>query len=381
MKMLFLIFHGFAAYNGISKKIFYQKDALQACGWDVRFCYLDLDSDAEGCHIRRVEETIIDNYGKGWIAKIKKRTAYNHLYRYILENDIRFVYMRYDHNANPFLIRFLKKLRRKGIKTVAEIPTYPYDQEYNGLALKEKLMLYADKCFRESMAKQLFRIVTFSGYTSIWHVPAINISNGIDFNRIKLKTQRDHTPQVFHLTGVADMHRWHGYDRIVAGMVEYYKQPRDTNVYLHLVGGGMPDILNELHQMVTDHHLEEKIFFHGPVFGEELDSIFEQTDMGVASLARHRSQISKIKTLKNREYAARGIPFVYSETDEDFDRMPYIMKAPADDSPINIQSLVDFWQTHRFTPAEIRSSIEPALSWTQQMQKITDVVTSSKTEP
>ena len=103
--------------------------------------------------------------------------------------------------------------------------------------------------------------------------------------------------------------------------------------------------------------------------------------MGVASLARHRSQISKIKTLKNREYAARGIPFVYSETDEDFDRMPYIMKAPADDSPINIQSLVDFWQTHPFIPAEIRNSIEPALSWTQQMQKITDVVNSSKTEP
>ncbi|PXZ43523.1 glycosyltransferase [Sanguibacteroides justesenii] len=379
MKMLFLIFHGFAEYNGISKKIFYQKDALKACGWDVRFCYLD--SDAEGNHIRRVEETIIDNYGKGWIAKIKKRTAYSHLYRYILDNDIRFVYMRYDHNANPFLIRFLKKLRKKGIKTVAEIPTYPYDQEYNGLALKEKLMLYADKFFRTSMAKQLFRIVTFSGYTSIWHVPTINISNGIDFSRIKLKTQNDYSLREFHLTGVADMHRWHGYDRIVAGMIEYYKQPHDTDVYLHLVGGGMPDILNELHQMVTDHHLEEKIFFHGPVFGEELDNIFEQTDMGVASLARHRSQISKIKTLKNREYAARGIPFVYSETDEDFDRMPYIMKAPADDSPINIQSLVDFWQTHPFIPAEIRNSIEPALSWTQQMQKITDVVTSSKTEP
>ncbi len=36
--------------------------------------------------------------------------------------------------------------------------------------------------------------------------------------------------------------------------------------------------------------------------------------------------IFKIKTLKNREYAARGIPFIYSEIDDDFENMPYIIK-------------------------------------------------------
>lgn len=50
--------------------------------------------------------------------------------------------------------------------------------------------------------------------------------------------------------------------------------------------------------------------------------------MGIASLGRHRNGITRIKTLKNREYAARGIPFVYSENDSDFDGMPYVMKAP-----------------------------------------------------
>ena len=33
MKALFLIFHGFNPANGISKKIQYQVDALQACGY------------------------------------------------------------------------------------------------------------------------------------------------------------------------------------------------------------------------------------------------------------------------------------------------------------------------------------------------------------
>ena len=60
--------------------------------------------------------------------------------------------------------------------------------------------------------------------------------------------------------------------------------------------------------------------------------------MGIGSLARHRSGIDKIKTLKNREYAARGIPFVYSETDDDFEHQPYILKAAPDDSPLTSKS-------------------------------------------
>lgn len=32
MKILFLVFYGFQEYNGISKKIGYQADALRQCG-------------------------------------------------------------------------------------------------------------------------------------------------------------------------------------------------------------------------------------------------------------------------------------------------------------------------------------------------------------
>ena len=46
--------------------------------------------------------------------------------------------------------------------------------------------------------------------------------------------------------------------------------------------------------------------------------------------------------MKNREYAARGIPFIYSETDSDFDNKPYVLKGPADESPTNIQDIIDF---------------------------------------
>ena len=62
MKALFLVFHGFESYNGISKKIKYQVEGLKQNGVDARLCYLFIDND--GNHTRMVNDTIIDNYGK-----------------------------------------------------------------------------------------------------------------------------------------------------------------------------------------------------------------------------------------------------------------------------------------------------------------------------
>jgi hypothetical protein len=82
-----------------------------------------------------------------------------------------------------------------------------------------------------------------------------------------------------------------------------------------------------------------------------LDELFEQADMGIGSLARHRSGITHIKTLKNREYAARGLPFIYSEMDSDFEGKPYILKAKADESPIEIPLSWNFIGGKRYLPA------------------------------
>jgi hypothetical protein len=77
--------------------------------------------------------------------------------------------------------------------------------------------------------------------------------------------------------------------------------------------------------------------------------------------------------LKNREYAARGIPFIYSETDSDFDQKPYVLKAPADETPIDIQKIVDFVQTHQWNPEDIRKTVEH-LQWKIQMKKVMDAI-------
>lgn len=377
MKGLFLVFHGFAAHNGISKKIFSQLAALRECGLEMELCYVACSAD--GHWKRMAGQQVVEDFGTGIRGKIGKRVRYGALTRYIRENGVKFVYMRADHNANPFLNRWLGQMKRMGVKVVMEIPTYPYDSEYSRAPLRARAVLQIDKIFRGAMARRLSRIVTFSDLSAIFGVPTIRISNGIDFGAIPLKASENRPGDVIRLTGVADIHFWHGFDRVIEGMAEYYRTSPEQDVEFHVVGSGVPSQLEMLRALAAKYHLESRVIFHGPKSGAELDAIFENADMGIASLGRHRCGIDRIKTLKNREYAARGIPFVYSEADSDFDAMPYVMKAPADESLLDIAAVVRFCRDNTLTPAQIRCSVAE-LSWTVQMQKVLNEVLNKEND-
>lgn len=368
MKALFIIFHGFNEANGISKKIRYQVKALSECKVDVRLCHYDVAP--LGGRRWLVNDEVIADFGKGFIAKIWKRIYYSPIVEYVKREDIKFVYIRSYHNANPFTIQLVKQLKQVGSKVVMEIPTYPYDQEYVTSTMKFHLTI--DRCFRNNLAKYLDGIVTFSNAKSIFGARTIRISNGIDFKAIPMKQHTNNTSHELHLIGVAEVHYWHGFDRLVQGLADYYQSIPEYKVYFHIVGplSGEREKQTIL-PVICNHKLEQYVKLHGPLHGDELDLLFEKADFAIGSLGRHRSGITYIKTLKNREYAARGIAFAYSETDEDFDHMPYVWKVQADESPIDISELIKFQRSLNITPREIRESAQP-LSWKAQMQKVLD---------
>ncbi len=364
--MLFLIYHGFEEYNGISKKINYQMQAFRECGITTHICYL---TDQQMYKRRWIDNQIIRDYGNTLQAKIWKRTDFNCIVKYVKQEEISLVYVRHDHNANPFTISLYKKLQKAGCKIALEIPTYPYDQEYLGFPLTERLNLFIDKCFRKRMAHHVDRIVTFSTEKEIWGKRTIQISNGIDFEQTPMKQHHNSRENEIHLIAVAEIHRWHGLDRVLKGLVLYYEKSPRITVFFHVVGQANEKDGEEMKEIIHNGHIEKYVTFHGRKHGEELNTLFKIADMGIGSLGRHRSGITNIKTLKNREYAARGIPFTYSETDEDFDNMPYVYKVQPDESPINISNLVDFYQNHPWSPKTIRDSIKH-LSWKEQMSKV-----------
>ena len=377
MKILFLVYHGFSDASGITKKIHYQVKGLRENGHEVHLCYYDFDQRGHRC--RFIDSQVIRDYGTGKLAALRQRFDYDCIYDYCQLNGIQFVYARCNQNADPILIRFFKKLREIGIKAVMEIPTYPYDQEFAKFSWDIKLKLKIDRLFRNQLSKQLAAIVTFSDEERIFGQRTIRISNGVDFDSIPLHLYQAPVDGSIHLIGVAEVHIWHGYDRLIAGLGEYYQNtPNPRPVFFHIVGGVHPNErykANDFHpgmQAIIDKYgIQDKIIFHGQLFGDALDQVFNQSCFAIGSLARHRSGITIIKTLKNREYATRGIPFIYSEQDSDFEHQPYVIKAQPDESPINIQQIIDFIDHHHFQPEEIRKTVEN-LSWKIQMQKVID---------
>lgn len=368
MKGLFVVFHGMSAYSGISKKITAQCAALGRCGIRTALCRLEVAAD--GSRLRTIDGQPVSDFGGGIRGRLLHRFSFGRITRYVRDARIGFVYIRYDHNANPFTVRWLRALRRTGTKIALEIPTYPYDREYRGQPLGFRIGHLIDRCFRRSLMRSVDRIVTFSDDPEIFGRPTVRISNGVDFAAIPLQSRRAAHPSELRLTGVANIHPWHGFDRVIAGLADYYRTPQPCTVRFTIVGDGDPALLERYRRTARERGIAAYVAFTGPLSGQALDAVFDRTDLGIASLGRHRNGIVRLRSLKNREYAARGIPFVYSEQDDDFDAMPYVFKAPADDTPLDIAALVRFRDSLRMPPAAIRATVEQTLSWDRQMELI-----------
>lgn len=377
MRILFLVYHGFSEVSGISKKIHYQVKGLRENGHEIRLCYYGFAENGHRC--RYVDDEVIQDYGKGKLSGVRQRISYNCIYDYCIRESIEFVYARSFQNANPWLIHLFKRLKKAGIHAVTEIPTYPYDAEFVGFPFLTRLNLKIDQLFRNKLSAQMDAIVTFSDAKEIFGQRTICISNGVDLDSIPLHAPVTYSSSL-HLIGVAEVHYWHGYDRLIAGIGEYYRQRLTANskhpdVYFHIVGGvGTSEMYDSthapgFHELMEKYGIQNRIIMHGQLFGDALTEIFNQCQFAIGSLGRHRSGITNIKTLKNREYATRGIPFIYSEQDSDFDHQPYVLKAPADESPINIPQLIDFVGNIQMSPTDIRKSVEH-LSWKIQMQRV-----------
>lgn len=373
MRILFLTYHGFEEASGISKKMLAQIKGLRQNGHEVHLCYYDIAADGSRC--RYVDGKVIHNYGRGRFATLLQRMDYRCINDYCREHAIQLVYVRCFMNASPFNIRLFKRLQADDIRSVMEVPTYPYDGEFATLPLKYRIEHIFDKMFRCKLASYMDAIVTFTDEQEIFGQRTICISNGVDFDSIPLHKPIAVTNEI-HLIGVAEVHPWHGFDRLIKGLGEYYRQQPVANsnkpdVFFHVVGGVSESMMRDFQAIIHQFGIEKYVVFHGKLFGDELTAVFNQCQFAIGSLARHRSGITRIKTLKNREYAARGIPFIYSEEDSDFDQQPYVLKAPADDSPVEICQILDFLNRSSMSPDDIRRTVS-LLAWKYQMKRVID---------
>ena len=237
--------------------------------------------------------------------------------------------------------RFLRVFKKHNphSKIIFEIPTYPYYKE-NFHGIKDFPMFLKDVVNHSKFRRCVDRIVTYSADNKIWGIKTIVTKNGFDFIKVMLP-QREPNEDI-NVIEVSSPAEWHGYDRFIKGMGEYYKNGGNRNIVFHMVGAGAE--VTNYEKLIARYDLQDHVILYGNRFGDELKSIYQKSYIGLDCLARHRSNNSTNSSLKSREYAAYGIPIISSVPIDFAPRnWKYLMSVEADESPIDMNKVISFY--------------------------------------
>lgn len=361
---------GVAGNSGIKKKVFAQAKAFRSHGFLVDVLYFENNT------IYMVGDTA----NVVFEAKNKADFLFFLYSKFLQSIDIEsysYVYVRHF-LTNPFFLRTLSKMKRMNdsLKIFMEIPTYPYRNEFTDMPFVKRLGLWVDERCTAYFSNCIDRIVTFSDSESIFEIPTVLSDNGIDIEQFPVLPKANFDDKNLHLLGLANVQKWHGLDRIIEGLKVYIADNKRINVIFDIGGEGSE--LPRLKQLVAAHGLTDNVVFHGFVSGEKLTALFKQTHVGLGSFGMHRIGVAEgqTSTLKAREYAARGLPIALGHKDRGFPAdFPFLLELPANESPIDVQRIVDFYlEISKIDdyPQQINAYASQNLTWHKKLQPIVE---------
>lgn len=237
----------------------------------------------------------------------------------------------------------LSRIRRANpkLKIFMEIPTYPYDEELRNIS---SLLRIKDKFWRNQLYRVIDFIVTYSKDKAIFNVPTININNAANFESIQKKLTPFNKSKTINMTAIAYFKDYHGYDRLINGMGDYYKNNGAYDINLNLIGNGDSKVIEKYKVLITKYKLDNHVKLYNAMSTSDMTDIFNKTDIAIDTLARFRSGVFYNSTLKGKEYMARGVPIISGvETELDNLKFKYYYRVPSDESFINIDDIIKFY--------------------------------------
>jgi len=368
-------------HDSLQSKFKGQMKAVESLGYNVWFTGI-AENAVYLCNAdNRIKIGELNQRDNSFFSKIKfYATYYRSLINALEKNGIDFniAYIRNLFFTNNS-IKLLKTLKKNNVKIVMEIPSYPIKDEikrYDSILLKS--ILYASYNLMKLHSKyvDLYAVIGECFGNVFFGRKAIRIINGVDINILpfRLPEPKDAENDEMHLLAVASMSYWHGYDRLIKGLFDYYRENKKEKIYIHLVGGGGDGSLDKWKKLAEDLKLNDHVIFEGYLTGDMLDRMFDISNVAVSSLAGYRKNLFSSAELKSREYMARGIPFVYATDDKILELVPeYCLRVENNSSNIDFNQVIDFIKRTRKDPSitdKMRAYAETSMSWVTQLRKV-----------
>lgn len=311
-KLLYIV--RYPLYEGfhLKQKFDGQLNAFRQLGYQTLF----IGFDKQSFYLIDDEKKTVIGKTRFWIPNYFHTFVYIDLYKAAMkavqQNHIDIAYYR---SAPAFRKTYAmeKCLNTNYCKLIVEIPTYTPDVKETDLSLPRKVFKsYSDVWSKKTETLPDLYVFMGDGNLKSFHgVPAIRIENGIDPDLMPTRKPVNEQDTI-HILALSSMNYWHGYDRLINSLAEYKGTPK---VILHLVGDNDGGCLAQWKELVQKNNLGNNVVFHGPLFGEDLNAIFNLCDIGVNSMGMYRKGFEDTSELKTREYISRGLPFVSSVYD------------------------------------------------------------------
>jgi len=375
MRIIFLFLYNGSTESGIYKKAFSQVQLLNNMGIDANLLLIgDINKTVVNPPFI-IRKPVISGKNDGAIVRIIRSRKIAGIVRDYIRNlgpsDV--LYVRYSLLIPYCPINFFRPFRKcKLIFEHNAIPHKEYLQTREFLCLLFEFFFGNFVLFQADGGIGVTNEITKFQRNKLWEgkKPFLTISNGITVDSIPLRSPPEFVPnQNITIICVAHFSSWHGVDRFILGLSGYAGK---SSITLHLVGDGAE--VPNLERLCIKNGISDRVIFHGFLSGLELDRLFDQSHIAIGEMGIHRKKLSESSTLKSREYCSRGIPYIIESSDPDFpDDFPYIMRIPADESPIDVGRVLMFASRvcqDMDHPEKMRQYAVEHLDWSIKMKQL-----------
>lgn len=358
---------------GITKKIKSQICTMKKMGLNVTYT----SYEQNGVVIIDNNENIV--YRKQFLLNNETFKRFNRRFlliktvtEYFKSTGVHFdlAYLRWHTFDKPYL-HMLKAIKNSGATCIIEAHAWTPNMVAKSLIAKYQVAM--DNRYSKYAKNYVSLVAGMSEYDNIWGIKTVKVDNAVDLNNITERHWK-RCDDIVRIVSVSNEYAYHGYDRLLRGIRNYYDNGGTRKIEVHFVG----IFLDTTKALTEELSLSEIVYFHGKKFGKELDEIYDNSDIGIGALAHHRVGMYAGSSLKTKEYFAKGLPFIYGWKEPAFDETyPYALRVKLCEEPIDIDEVLSFYDSIKDDPnmlSKMRQFAADHYSWEKEISKVFDAL-------